>query len=336
MPPKISVVMAVYNNERYLQKAVDSILNQTFADFEFIIIDDSSTDSTGALLAEYAARDGRIVLTRNERNLGLTRSLNLGLSRAQSPYVARMDGDDIILPDRFARQSAFLEQQPEIGAVGSWVQLMDEHGQVASPVFQQPTAPGFVSWCLYFYNPIAHPSVMMRREVVLRVGAYDPALARSQDHDLWCRLQGLTKLANVEAMLLYLRKHDSNISVLQCEEGLKNSIGTLKALMARTLRRDIPDEVIKCLYTGQYTTSHDAYQAAALVFALARASCVDPALTIQERHMIREDATRRLAELCRRLSPDPFSLRTWQALSWVYRLDPAAGRAELSRFLQRR
>lgn len=329
MLPRLSVVMSVYNGERYLREAIDSILSQTFEDYEFIIIDDGSTDGTKPILAEYAARDRRIVLTRNETNVGLTHSLNKGLALARGQYVARMDADDISLPDRFARQVAFLDEHPAIGVAGTWFQLMDAQGQLVPPVYEPPALPGFVGWCLYFYNPIAHPSVVMRREVVLRVGGYDPALARSQDHDLWCRLRGLTKLANVEAMLLYLRKHDSNISILQCEEGLRNSIRSLKALMARTLRRAVPAELIRYLYTRQYPNSLAIYWVAHLIYALARVALADPTVTETEKRLIRIDAARRLAEILHHVTTSPFDVRRWQLLVRIYRLEASLGRAEL-------
>ncbi len=126
--PRVSVLMSVYNGERFLRDSVESILGQTFTDFEFLILDDGSTDSTCEILEEYANKDARIVLVRNDRNLGLTRSLNKGLRLVRGEYLARQDADDISLPKRLEMQVKFLDAHPEVGVVGSALEIIDENG----------------------------------------------------------------------------------------------------------------------------------------------------------------------------------------------------------------
>ncbi len=137
---KISVVMSVYNGQSYLREAVESILNQTFTDFELILIDDGSTDATGEILDEYATRDARIILSRNQNNIGLTRSLNQGISMSRGKYIARMDADDVSRADRLSRQFEFLEKRPEVGVLGSGYQLMDGADNVAPRILQFPSS----------------------------------------------------------------------------------------------------------------------------------------------------------------------------------------------------
>jgi glycosyltransferase involved in cell wall biosynthesis len=125
--PKVSVVMSVYNGEKYLCEAIDSILNQTFENFEFLIVNDGSTDRTLEILQSY--RDPRIKVINNERNIGLTASLNKGLKIAKGEYVARMDADDVSFPHRLEQQKAFLDRNPRVAMVGSWAEVIDESGK---------------------------------------------------------------------------------------------------------------------------------------------------------------------------------------------------------------
>lgn len=156
--PVVSVLMSVYNCEEYLREAVDSILNQTFMDFEFIIIDDGSTDSTAAILAEYERKFTRLCI-HHQTNQGVIASLNMGLELAQGKYIARMDADNVSLPERLAKQVDFLETHPEIGVLGTGAQIMDGYGNTSQTV-QFPTQHGVLRRCLCFFNPIVHPTVM--------------------------------------------------------------------------------------------------------------------------------------------------------------------------------
>lgn len=197
--------MSVYNGERYLREAVGSILNQTFADFEFIIIDDGSTDGTSAILSSYA--DPRIRLVHNPENIGLTRSLNKGLTLAQGAYIARMDADDISLPNRCERQIASLSASPDVGLLGvGWCNLTSngEKQQVANP----PATDSVIRWFLLFGTVLAHPGVMFRKDLIGTVGPYNETLRFAQDYELWCRMAHVTKLANLSDPLLLLRRGD--------------------------------------------------------------------------------------------------------------------------------
>jgi glycosyltransferase involved in cell wall biosynthesis len=195
--------MSVYNGERYIEEAIDSILNQTFEDFDFIIIDDCSTDRTVEIIQSY--RDSRIRLIQNRENIGQTKSLNVGLKLAKGKYVARMDDDDISLPERLAKQVAYMEINPEIGICGTWIQTV---GKVHGRIWRFPTGPDDIKCRMVFESSLAHPSVMMRRKITDKTDIYyDPLYKRAQDYELWVRASRLTALANIPEVLLCLRMH---------------------------------------------------------------------------------------------------------------------------------
>ncbi|MBZ0300369.1 MAG: glycosyltransferase [Anaerolineae bacterium] len=210
--PKVSVLMAVYNGERYLQAALDSILNQTFSDFELVIIDDASTDDTAAILAACAAQDARIRLVPNEHNLGLTRSLNKGLHLACGDYIARQDADDVSMPDRLAKQVTALDTQADTILVTGHLDLIDEQGEV----WRRPRwggSPPVVAWHLLFYNYVGgHSQVMFRRRSILDLGGYNEQWRYSQDYELWCRVVHVGDIAFLPDVLLQWRRHSSSIT----------------------------------------------------------------------------------------------------------------------------
>jgi glycosyltransferase involved in cell wall biosynthesis len=201
--------MAVYNAEKYLSEAVDSILSQTFGDFEFIIIDDGSTDQSWAILESFGRRDQRLLLHK-QSNAGLIDSLNRACSLARGTYVARMDADDISLPRRFERQVAFLEKNKDIGVVGTWIQDIGSQGE-PGPIWPLPTTAGTIRWFLMFGNCLAHPSVMMRRDLIQRLG-YNSNAMHVEDYDLWIRACDSTGLANISEVLVKYRVLSHSVS----------------------------------------------------------------------------------------------------------------------------
>lgn len=198
--PVVSVVMSIYNGERFLREAVESILSQSFTNFEFIIVDDGSTDHTWQVLTGYAARDARIVLARNEGNIGLTRSLNRGLALARGEYIARQDADDFSLPERLSSQIKFLEEHPEVGAVGSAVRLLDQRGRV---VFDAYSPTDHETLCAYLLldNCLCHTTLVVRSNLLKKLGGYDPELPYAQDYDLWWRLSRISLIRALPVVL---------------------------------------------------------------------------------------------------------------------------------------
>ncbi len=196
--PRVSVVMPVFNGELYLAEAIESVLSQTYRDFEFLIIDDGSTDSTASLIAGY--QDPRIRIIRNQQNLGLIRSLNLGFELASGEYIARMDADDVCLPKRLEKQVNYLDAHPEVGVVGSY---MIGFGERSGPI-RFPSTHTDILVSALFDSPIAHPTVAFRQSI-LEKPALDPEYPHAEDYDLWSRL--LRKGIRFHVLRNYLLKY---------------------------------------------------------------------------------------------------------------------------------
>ncbi len=210
--PAISVAMSVYNCERYVALAIESILAQNFGDFEFIIVDDGSTDGSAAIIDEFASKDTRIRAI-HRQNKGLIFSLNQALAEARAPIIARMDADDIANPERFERQYDFLQLQPEYGVVSSWTTDIDENGDPYPIADHGHPADheGFLE-ALETGTPLCHPATMYRRDLVLSVGGYHAAFKHCEDLDLWLRLSDKTRLCSLPERLMQYRRTEGQVS----------------------------------------------------------------------------------------------------------------------------
>ncbi|MBI4781803.1 MAG: glycosyltransferase [Oscillatoriophycideae cyanobacterium NC_groundwater_1537_Pr4_S-0.65um_50_18] len=215
-PPAISVLMPVYNGDRYLTEAVESVLAQTFTDFEFLIIDDGSTDRSLQILQQYAAQDDRIRLISRE-NRGLIATLNQMLELAQGEFLARMDADDIAVGDRFAAQLEFLRQHPDYVCVGGAFALMDAQGRTVLPLEMPETNDEIQQAILSGRTIINHPCAMIRRQALEAIGGYDTAMVTVEDLDMLLRLGEVGKLANLKQMVLKYRFHMESVSAKRSE-----------------------------------------------------------------------------------------------------------------------
>ncbi len=209
--PLISVLMPVYNCQRYLRAALKSVLVQSYRKFEVIIVDDGSTDGTADILRQSAAADDRVrVISRS--NMGIVSALNEGLEHARGDLIARMDGDDVALPMRFARQVEYLRLHPECVAVGSCVMLIDSEGEPIRTMCEQQTHEEIDAAHLAGEShAISHPAVMMRTDAVRSVGGYRSAYETAEDVDLFLRLAERGRVANLPEVLLMYRVHASSI-----------------------------------------------------------------------------------------------------------------------------
>lgn len=226
--PKITVLMPVYNCELYIREAVDSILNQTFTDFEFLIIDDASTDKTVSIIKTY--NDPRIQLIEKPKNSGYTNSLNHGLSIARGEYIARMDGDDISLLERFAKQVAFLDANKDVVLCGTLYQIIGTNKIVKVPENHADIKLELLKGCC-----IGHPTVMMRKSLLDELSViYDLIKEPAEDYDLWIRLLSIGKLHNLQEVLLNYRVHDTQVSqkreIQQMNSALETRVNILKYL----------------------------------------------------------------------------------------------------------
>ena len=214
---KVSVIMPAYNAQDYIAEAINSILSQTFSDFSFIIINDGSTDKTAEIVQSYD--DNRILFIENPQNIGLVNSLNLGLSYAEGEYVARMDSDDISLPQRLEKQVAFMDSNPDVGVLGTWMLVFGNRNSVT----ETPAVVGVID--MVYGPPVCHPTVMLRKSVLEEHALrYDCACEYCEDYDLWFRAIHFTKIANLQEVLLHYRWHDANISSVYNVVQLQNSM----------------------------------------------------------------------------------------------------------------
>jgi len=201
--------MPVYNGEQYLAEAIESVLRQSYTDFELILVDDGSTDSTADIIA--SQRDDRIVAIDNAKNLGLSASLNIGFRRAQGALIARLDSDDLAQPHRIARQVAFMDAQPSIGMVGSWFTQIDDKGTPVATV-RPPADPTEVRWRLLFHSPIPPSTAMLRREGLETPLVHDESLSYAMDYELWCRIARTCRVTTIEEALVQRRRHAESMT----------------------------------------------------------------------------------------------------------------------------
>lgn len=244
--PKISVIMSVYNGEEYLREAMDSILNQTFTDFEFIIVNDGSTDNSLKIIETY--NDERIGIINNEKNIGLTKSLNKALKQAKGEYIARQDADDISLPNRFEKQMKYFEENPEVALLGTSAYIIDETGEIIQKcvVLAKPSIKSLLK-----KNRFSHGSVMVKKEIVDKVGGYNDLLRYSQDYELWLRIAKCYEVRNLTQMLYKLRSHNENIRFMNWEESALYHFFALKLA-----RNDLDEEVSKVVNDGRIKALH--------------------------------------------------------------------------------
>jgi hypothetical protein len=221
--------MPVYNAAPYVGDAIRSVLTQTFADFELLVIDDGSADSSAEVVASFS--DPRVRFVRNERNLGLTPTLNRGLSLAHGAIVARQDADDLSEPDRLARQVAFLDAH-DVALVGTWYRKIDADGHVTADR-RLPVRDAELRWAMLSYCPIVHSAATFRRDAVMALGGYDERFVYAQDFDLWSRLARHHHVANVPEILVRIRVLPTSLTATIGEssgEGPAVSLANVAAL----------------------------------------------------------------------------------------------------------
>jgi glycosyltransferase involved in cell wall biosynthesis len=232
--PTVSVVMSVFNGERFVAEAIESILNQTFRDFEFIIIDDGSSDGTADILARYQKADNRMVL-HHHPNQGQVPSLNIGCGLARGRYIARIDADDVALPERFERQVDYLERNPQVALVGSSIINIDEMGRNLS-AWPLPTNNQEIQERLFALRdiPFCHVTLVFRTEAFRTVNGYRRAFAPAEDYDLWLRMAERWQLANLPEPLVKVRRRAQSLSFTSARQQV---ISRLVAWSASAIRR---------------------------------------------------------------------------------------------------
>ena len=220
----VSVIMPVFNVESYLAEAIQSIVDQTMKDFEFIIIDDGSTDGSVEIIQSF--NDKRITFLRNETNSGITASLNKGLSVAKGEFICRMDADDIAVNNSLEKQIAFFQTHRSISLVGSQAILIDEKGQtIGEEIVPQTTKE--INRSKFIHNPFIHGTIMFRSSLVKQFGNYDPRRKHNEDYDLWLRYTKYVQAVNLNDKLIFRRIHSQSITVSKELELIWNRFLTL-------------------------------------------------------------------------------------------------------------
>ena len=249
-PVKISVVMPVYNNEMYLQDSIESILNQTYGDFEFIIVDDSTSIQTKELLTHYAIQDRRISILTNQTNAGMYNARNKGIRAAKGKYIANMDEDDISLSNRFERQVQYLDHHPEIAVLGGQIIFVNSNGNE----FQRsnyPLSPGLVRWGLIFGCQLANGLVMMHRELFSNESFYYGNSLIAEDFALWTRIGTHHKMANLPDYLYLYRIHGSNISIVKKSTINLESLNIISGYISDFVGEKLSDNLINGMISSK-------------------------------------------------------------------------------------
>ena len=215
--PTITVLLSVYNAENYVGIAIESILKQSFTDFELIAVDDCSTDKSWDIVQQYMKLDSRVIAKRNKINLGGCKTLNVGLKLARGKYVARLDNDDWSYPKRLEKQLDFLEAHPDVGIVGGVMEIMNQHGEVTGKR-KYNISDQEIRNKIFRYSPFSHPLVMIRKSILDKVGSYDPAYAPADDYELYFRIGNESQFANLPDVIMRYRLIPSSITFMQTKK----------------------------------------------------------------------------------------------------------------------
>jgi glycosyltransferase involved in cell wall biosynthesis len=220
MPPKVTIVTTTYNGEKYLEEFIASILGQTFDNFEFIIVDDGSTDNTPYMLQKI--EDPRVRIFK-QKNQGQVNALITGIKYAQGELIARIDQDDYSLPDRLMRQVKFMDANPKVSLCGSrWQEL--HNGNLAPQKAQFVQSDAEIKKVISYFNPLSHSAVMFRKESYFMIGGYDKNFLIAMDYDLYMRLMGIGKVYNIDEVLAVVRMHDESFSMKKSRVKIFESI----------------------------------------------------------------------------------------------------------------
>jgi glycosyltransferase involved in cell wall biosynthesis len=234
LSPSVTVLMPVYNSEAYLRETIESILSQTFTNFEFLVINDGSTDKTEEILK--SIDDKRVRILKNKINMGLIETLNKGLYNSRGNYIARMDADDIMYPDRLKRQFEFLKKHNEVDICGTAISVFGEN--LKTEVFKYPTSHDDIICAFLRFNPMAHPSVMFRKASIVKTGeVFSSECVWAEDYDFFERLSKRLKFANLSKVLLKYRVHGGQVTKKKKTEMAAGA----KKVRYRQLVKLIPD-----------------------------------------------------------------------------------------------
>lgn len=285
--PRISVILPVYNNERYLDEAIESILKQTYLDFELIIITEFGSSAKSIEIID-SYKDERIAIIKNGHRLGLARSLNLGLMLAKGEYVARMDADDVSEPRRFALQVEYLDRNQNVAVCGSYVITVDGDGKAIEWV-KYPVEPLVVKWSMFLSCAIGHSSIMARKETLQSMGGYREDAKQAEDYDLWLRMLEKHNITNLPQFIHKRRRHESNTSISKRDELKECASSYLKGSVDNYLDKPVPIiSVRNILFADRLNDKSEAVQSMDLLCALFKAFVRKESPNVREQRAIVE------------------------------------------------
>jgi len=250
--------MPVFNREAYVAEAIESILGQTFSDFEFIIIDDGSNDDSLQIIKNYAHKDERIRVRQNPHNMGIAESRNAGIQQAQGRLIAFMDSDDISLPERFEKQIDFLNNHPEIAALGTACAFYRPSGELHA-VLNVPALPIEIRWSLITMSTLINPSMMARVELFTQHGFWHKNLKAASDFDFWSRVSSELPIANLPEVLVHMRLHPERISSTAQNNQRQNAIQIVRRQVRQNIGLELTDQQVEGLrYPSRIAKTRDA------------------------------------------------------------------------------
>lgn len=320
--PSISVIMAVHNGETYIRAAVQSVLKQTFKDFELIVVDDGSTDQTAKMVSEFD--DKRIKLIKNQVNMERSYSRNLAVKMSSGEYLAILDADDICLEERFEKQLQFMRSNEDVGLLGSDAYILDQNDKIIGYI-SPPKGSQYIDWLLNFDSVLVHSSAFIRREVFTKAGGYTIGLEPSEDYDLWCRVSNFTLIENISEPLVMYRQHQTNSS-------------TLFADLQKQRRFSIAAKRIKNRLSGEYnfheTKENSTCNKVSLfnsgIIYLLYKTYLKSSISIMDRKKIKQDAASRIFK-----NPWPQTFTGFFALLFAFSADNKLGVKYLKKRLSR-
>lgn len=307
---QISVIMPVHNTEKYVDRAIESILNQTYWDFELIVIDDASTDKSLDIVNHYKNLDPRIVIFTNKTNQGISRSRNIGLQNARGEFIAVMDSDDVSHPERFEKQIDYLNAHPKIGVIGANYTVVDENG-IAYRTSKLPESPPQIWWTMFFSNSIAHSSAMIRRSILVdRKITYSEEFSCAVDYDLFFQIMRYSPMVNLPDSLFLYRQHGKNISKTN-----RSDQEFIDATITRSHTQDyltfqLPENYGSALKDYRnIKTKKDAYNICRAMTGLYRKVKVfNPDMTLEDEQFIKTDYSSRVYKLWKHQLTNPLIL----------------------------
>lgn len=250
MKKKISIICPAYNSEKYISSAIKSILNQSFRDFEFIIIVDPSSDNTLQQIKRF--KDSRILLIINKRRLGLAASLNLGIKKSTCELIARVDSDDVYLKNRLKKQYDYMKKNPQIDLVGTNAIIKD--GKDVKKLFQ-PLSNNLIKWAMNFRCPFLHPTIMIRKKIFTKYTFYP--LKKYEDYHFYLKIIDKIKSANMRDFLCIIRKHENNLSILKNNDDLKENAKIFRECIRNFYGYRLNDEMLEMLIYGN-SSNHNS------------------------------------------------------------------------------